>query len=127
MNKNNVCQNCLISNQKNIFISIHDIIQKYIRNNLSNAIIFGGFENFDEFEQMYWFINIFRNIYNINDDIIIYTGYYPNEIEEQINKLKQFENIFIKFGRYIQNSNQKYDEILGIYLASDNQYTIKIS
>ena len=38
-----------------------------------------------------------------------------------------FKNIIIKFGRYIPNRNNKYDEILGVTLASDNQFAEKIS
>ena len=61
------------------------------------------------------------------DTFVIYTGYYPNEIQSQIDKLKQLGNIIIKFGRYIPNHNPHYDNVLGIYLASDNQYGEMIS
>ena len=44
-----------------------------------------------------------------------------------INNLKQFPNIIIKFGRFIPNQQSHYDEVLGINLASDNQYAKKIS
>ena len=33
-----------------------------------------------------------------------------------------FKNIIIKFGRYVPNQKEHYDEILGINLASSNQY-----
>ena len=35
--------------------------------------------------------------------------------------------IIIKYGRFIPNQQKHYDEILGVYLASDNQYAEKIS
>ena len=61
------------------------------------------------------------------DEIIIYTGYYPEEIEEKINKLKQFANIIVKFGRYIPDRPSRYDEVLGVTLISDNQFAKRIS
>ena len=61
------------------------------------------------------------------DDIVIYTGYYKNEILEEVNILSQYPNIIIKFGRYIPNSTPIHDRILGVTLASNNQYAIKIS
>ena len=41
--------------------------------------------------------------------------------------LSYFDNIIIKFGRYIPNKQSHYDNILGVNLASDNQYAVKIS
>lgn len=58
---------------------------------------------------------------------MVYTGYYKEEILEEIEQLKQYSNIIIKFGRYIPNEKKHYDEILGIDLASSNQYAEKIS
>ena len=37
-----------------------------------------------------------------------------------------FTNIIIKFGRYIPNQKPHYDEVLGVNLASDNQYAERI-
>ena len=79
----------------------------------------------NQFDDIYNFIVDFR--FYCNDDIVIYTGYTEEEIKDYISKLKKFENIIIKFGRYIPNQEKHYDKILGIYLASDNQYAKKIS
>ena len=38
-----------------------------------------------------------------------------------------FPNIIIKFGRFIPNQEGHYDEVLGINLASKNQFGEKIS
>ena len=65
--------------------------------------------------------------HSINDEIIIYTGYKKYEIENQLNQLKQFSNIIVKFGRYIPQQPPIYDEILGVELASPNQYAERIS
>ena len=62
-----------------------------------------------------------------NDDIVIYTGYYPEEIKNEINRLKQYKNIIVKYGRYNPNYNKTFDDVLGIELISSNQFAVKIS
>lgn len=54
-------------------------------------------------------------------------GYKEDEIEDKINQLKQYKNIIVKFGRFVPNQEKHKDSLLGIYLASFNQYAIKIS
>ena len=61
------------------------------------------------------------------DDIVIYTGYQKEEISYAIDWLHLFSNIIVKFGRFIPNQQPHYDEILGVKLASDNQYAEVIS
>ena len=65
------------------------------------------------------FIRIYKKC---NDPIIIYTGY--NEGEDYIteNSLRHYNNIIIKYGRFIKGHDPHYDELLGVNLASDNQY-----
>lgn len=121
-----ICQNEPISKQKNINISVDEIFYRYINNNISKAVIFGGLEPLLQFEEMVEVIKMFRDN-NCFDDIIIYTGYYKNEIEDKINILKSYNNIIIKFGRFIPNSTSHFDNILGVTLASKNQYAEKIS
>jgi len=57
-----------------------------------------------------------------NDDIVLYTGYNEDEICDKIHLLSQYRNIIVKFGRFIPNQEKHYDEILGVELASPNQY-----
>ena len=40
--------------------------------------------------------------------------------------LKKYKNIIVKFGRFIPNQEKQYDEVLGVYLASNNQYGEKL-
>lgn len=97
----------------------------YLNDGLEESIVFGGLEPLLQFNELVSLISKFRE--KTEDDIVIYTGYYPSEIEKEINILKKFSNIIIKFGRYIPNRCTRYDEILGVTLASDNQYAEKIS
>ena len=106
-------------------VTIDALVQRYKTNPITSAIVFGGLENFDEFEQLFNFIKCFRR-YN-QDDIVVYTGFYKNEIQDKIKQLTEFSNIIVKFGRFIPNQQPHYDEVLGIKLASDNQYAERIS
>jgi pyruvate-formate lyase-activating enzyme len=125
--KQDICQNTEIAKQENLTVSIDDAIKSYINNPITEAIIFGGLEPMLQFKEVYSFIYKLRNQYNCNDDVIVYTGYYENEIQEYIQQLKQFKNIIVKFGRFISNDKSKYDNVLGVTLASHNQYAKQIS
>lgn len=121
-----ICQNSDLAKEKDIEVCVSDIIDRYISNNVTAAIIIGGLEPILQFEEVFDFIKEVRER-KIEDDIVIYTGYYPDEISGEIKKLEIFKNIIIKFGRYKENAPSKYDDVLGISLISDNQFAKKIS
>ena len=120
------CQNYETLKMKNLKISVSEIFNRYIKNDITSSLVLGGLEPFLSFNEVYSLIKYFRSN-NCYDDFVIYTGYYPDEIHSEVDKLKQFKNIIIKFGRFIPNSSKKFDKILGVFLASENQYAIKIS
>ena len=115
-----ICQNSLLANEPTIEISLEKIILRYLENPLTHAIVCGGLEPFDSWEQLYDLCETIR--YYCDDIIIIYTGYNYNEIVNYINILSNFRNIIVKFGRYIPNQQSHFDEVLGVKLASPNQY-----
>ena len=120
-----VCQNSALANSQGIEISIASLIDRYINNPITEAIVCGGLEPFDTYQDLISFVTELRK--QTDDDVVIYTGYYKDEIQKQVKELSQFKNIIIKFGRFIPDQEKHYDEVLGIYLASDNQYAEKIS
>ena len=122
-----VCQNGPLANAPNKGYNINTLIEFYQMNPITRAVCFQGLEPFDSFNDLCDFIFEFRNCYSIKDDIVIYTGYNKYEIENQLAKLKQFPNIIVKFGRYIPQQPPIYDEVLGLELASPNQYAERIS
>ena len=81
---------------KDIRVGISEIFERYTSNPITNAIVLGGLEPFKSFDEVYNLISYFRTN-GCDDDFVIYTGYYPNEITEYINKLGKFENIIVKF------------------------------
>lgn len=120
-----MCQNSSLVSEPNITVDVEKVVDYYINNPITSAIVMQGLEPFDTYPQLLEFIKELRK--QTDDDVVIYTGYYKNEIENHIKELSQFKNIVVKFGRYIPNKQGRYDETLGINLASDNQYAEKIS
>jgi hypothetical protein len=122
-----VCQNSKLSKQKNLKVSYEDIFKRYKNNPITKAIIIGGLEPFKQFDEIYWLIDYIRNVGQCNDNIVIYTGYYPKEIVPELAKLIKFKNIIMKYGRYIPDKPPIFDKVLGVELSSDNQFGRKIS
>lgn len=132
----NVCQNSTLVSIENKKILIDNIINSYyIPNLITEAIVCQGLEPFDSWSELVSLIDKVRNEYKINDDIVIYTGYTEEELKHKtfgeynlISYLKTFySNIIIKFGRYIPDQEYHFDDVIGVNLASDNQYAKKIS
>ena len=139
-----VCQNYKLINNEKVNIDIDSLCKMYINNNITKAIVMGGLEPFDSPFDLVSIVDHIRNTYNCDDDIVIYTGYTFDELDglkiygysESINRdklhavyntLKQYKNIIIKVGRFIPDDKPHIDPILGVNLASSNQYAIKIS
>ncbi len=124
-----VCQNSTLASARTIEISDDDLVNRYISNPITSAVVIGGLEPFDDINNIINFIGRLRHK-NKFDDVVIYTGYTENEVNSKFyceyQKLKNLNNIIIKFGRYIPNQTPHYDKVLGVNLASDNQYAKKV-
>lgn len=121
-----ICQNSPLALQENKEVSDVYIYNNFINNPITKAIVLGGLEPMMQFEEVYNLIKFFRE-QGQNCPFIIYTGYYKKEITGELERLKKFDNIIIKYGRYVPGQTPHYDEVLGINLVSDNQYGEKIS
>lgn len=119
------CQNSLLAHEADIELSIDNIVGRYISNPITEAIVIQGLEPFDSWEDLRDLIVELRE--KTKDDIVIYTGYNKDEISYAVDWMHLFPNIIIKFGRYIPGHEKHYDDVLGVYLASDNQYAEKVS
>lgn len=134
------CQNSELALAPSIYITKEEICERYIKNPITEAFVFGGLEPFDQLMDLISLVDCIRNKYNIKDDIVIYTGYTEGELSKGlISKdpevasqnyhflTHNYKNIIIKFGRYIPNEGTHYDKILGVNLVSDNQYAMEFN
>jgi len=120
-----VCQNSALAKAPVKDIEMSSLIERYLKNPLTHAVVCGGLEPFDSHDDLLAFIMVFRCF--CDDTIVIYTGYTEEEIQKDIDFLSAFDNIIVKFGRFIPDSLHKFDALLGVELASDNQYAKLIS
>ena len=121
-----ICQNSQLAREPEIDISPIEIVSRYVKNPITKAIVFSGLEPFDSWKDLCDLIKEFRKF--TDDEIIIFTGYNGDEIAKQTYWLgNEYKNIIVKFGRFVPDQEKKYDELLGIELASPNQYARRIS
>lgn len=134
-NGTELCHNRGLALEPDIEVEKEEIINRYMLNPLSEAIVLGGLEPFDSPLDLLPFIDTLRRQYECDDPIIIYTGYTeeeltsghwgrgaPSDQKTYWENVISYGNIIVKFGRYRPNEEPHYDKILGVNLASDNQY-----
>lgn len=120
-----VCQNSPLAKQPDIEVSMAGLVERYQNNPITKAIVFGGLEPLDDDDTVV-LIGLFRSV-GVMDDVVIYTGYTKEEAAHWVYYLKQFPNVIVKYGRYIPDQQPHLDPVLGVMLASDNQYAERIS
>ena len=122
-----ICQNSALAKEDSIDTDDDYLISRYLKNRITRAIVFGWLEPFDQWRELFQFIQKLRMQYGCTDPVVIYTGYNREEIDGEICFLMSLPNIIVKFGRYIPDQEPHMDQVLGIKLASDNQYAVQIS
>ena len=121
------CQNSALASRRTVRVNTEEVIERYIKNPITKAIVFGGLEPFDQPEELLRFITLLRDKYHRNDTVVIYTGYNKIEVSSLLKVLNPLKNIIIKFGRFVPGQQSHFDEVLGVELASPNQYAERIS
>ena len=121
-----VCQNQEMCELKDIDITPEDVYNLYKESLFAESICCSGLEPMLQFDDVLSLLKYFRE-HDCNADFVVYTGYYRNEIEDKVQELAKYKNVIVKFGRYVPNQEKHYDEVLGVWLASDNQYAERIS
>lgn len=164
-----VCQNSNLAKQPNIWIDNDQIVERFLNNKISKAIVFGGLEPAEQLDDIIDIIYKLRYSFMGYDyyqglpsdphpksvsDVVIYTGYNKDEFRDifwhthamhhayepwlwlefrtqELSKSIEDEvfqdGLVIKYGRYIPGQQPHLDPVLGVYLASDNQYAERIS
>lgn len=121
-----MCQNSPIARLPTIEVFTSDVYDRYQKNVITHSVVCGGLEPLDSLADLITLVCTFRNE-NCNDPFVIYTGYTEEEASDEITCLSTWPNIIMKFGRYIPAQPSHYDPLLGVILASPNQYAKKIS
>ena len=119
------CQNSELAKATIIEMNVNNLVDRYINNPITEAVVMQGLEPFDSWNDLIEFVKQLRE--STDDDIVIYTGYYKEEIIDKVEILRKYKNIIIKYGRFLYNDKPIFDDILGITLASSNQYAERIS
>ena len=120
-----VCQNSTLATAPIREVEVNELIDKYLSNPITQAIVCGGLEPMDSFDDLVEFISALRTK-ECQHDVVIYTGYRKEEITDQIKRLIPLGNIVIKFGRFVPNEPSHYDDVLGVNLANNEQYGERI-
>ena len=122
-----VCQNGPLAKADTYDYQPKEIISAYLKDDLAQALVIQGLEPLDNrwFPELWDFLVEFRK--NSADPIIIYTGFKEEEVGSIIELLQKLPKVIVKFGRYIPDQESHYDEVLGVNLASPNQYARRIS
>jgi hypothetical protein len=118
----NLCQNSHLAQEPEIYMPVLSMVARYKENPITKAIVCGGLEPFDSADNLANLVHAFRQ--HTNDDIVIYTGYEEWELlgNPYYEKILEYGNIVIKYGRFRPDQTPHYDEVLGVKLASNNQY-----
>lgn len=120
------CQNCELMSIPTLHVPFDTLIKRYMGMHLTKAIVIGGLEPMLTWDETRDFMEEFRKV--CDDPIVIYTGYYPNEVQDKLDYIKEhIPSVIVKFGRYDPDLKAKFDPILGVTLASENQFAEVIS
>lgn len=118
-----VCHNIHLKDSDVIDMPVDEIVDRYINNPITEAIVMQGLEPFDSFDELYSLIYKFTE--KSNDDIVIFTGYKEEEISDKVKQLSDIvecNTFIIKFGRFVPDDSTVFDSVLGVKLSSSNQY-----
>lgn len=116
-----LCQGRILNNISNIDIKISRLYEIFSNSIVSKAVTCLGLEPLDSFKDLLSLIDYFRSR-KPEAKFVIYTGYTEEEVIRDFRALLQYKNLVIKFGRFIPNQKPHFDRVLGVNLASDNQY-----
>ena len=102
------------------------VVKRFLDNEMVNTLCCAGLEPFDTPRDLNRLISLLR-FCECDDEIIIYTGYTEEEVSKYFSWIYAYKNIIIKFGRFVPNQPHHIDEVLGVELASENQYAKRIN
>ena len=120
-----LCQNSKIARMADIEVPLDALVRRYANNPITKAIVCQGLEPMDSFEDVLDIL-MWCRLLGCKDDFVIYTGYDKFEVSEQISQLQHYSNVIVKYGRYLPGQEPHLDEVLGVELASENQWAERL-
>lgn len=115
-----VCQNSALATEPVFSISNTTLIQIYQANPITQAFVFGGLEPLDSSDLLETIEELQARAHPRRT--VIYTGYTEEEVLVGHSQILSLSNLVIKYGRFVPNQPAHFDPILGVNLASPNQY-----
>ena len=67
-----MCQNSHLVHEPTHDVAIRTLVERYVNNPITKAVVFGGLEPFDTPEDLEMFVKILRWTYECKDDIVVY-------------------------------------------------------
>lgn len=119
-----LCQNSPLVSMPVTEIADEEIVRMYLQNDVTRAIVVGGLEPMLQIDELDSLLTTLRNA-GCDDPFVVYTGYYSDEIPNELNRLRG-RGVIVKFGRYLPGRSGRYDETLGVSLVSENQYATEL-
>ena len=126
-----LCHNNPLINGKTIEVDTEELVNKFLHNKLTEAVIFSGLEPLYDNEtisEMKEFIRLLREKEDTKHMVVIYTGYTEDEAKEKNSDLFNnplYRPMVVKFGRFKVNEVSYFNDVLGVTLSSSNQYAIE--
>jgi len=121
-----MCQNSPAYGSPIVDVPDEEIVSRYLSNPITSSVVFGGFETLNDaqFPEVMALCRKLRE--HVQDTIVVYTGYNPDEVREKVDALRELGNVVVKFGRFVPGQPHHLDEVLGVELASPNQYAVAL-
>ena len=121
------CQNKHLSQLPSQNFPDEEILKRFRNNPLTEAIVIGGLEPFEQLNELVIFIGEAIKA-ELDVPIVIYTGFEIDDFDLYWSGFepaaKTYKGpVIVKFGRYVANSESIFNEDLGVTLISKNQYT----
>lgn len=126
------CQNSELARAPIVELDATSLLKRYALE--SGSVVVGGLEPFNDMGSLKELATAYRDFVNYLslggetklDKFVVYTGYNPDEVidrvEEIYNIVKERLTFIVKFGRFVPGQKPHTDKVLGVDLASDNQY-----
>ena len=123
-----ICQNNPIARLPVTDIPDDEILDTYLADPITEAIVIAGLEPLLQANEVCSLIRRAAER-DIRTTFVIYTGYTKDEVRcigffDDLKDTGYTKNVqvIIKYGRYVPDQQPHFDEVLGVDLASDNQY-----